>query len=245
MLNAIKSEWTKMTTIRSYYITLGVIILAALAPIWFIADTYEELPVLAGSYLYAFYGSIGAIAVVIISGLMVTGEYRYNEITNTFLTIPKRWKPMVAKTIVASMVSMALCLVIHYAGAAIFALRGIDMSFFFDGESTKIIALTVVGTIPLVMVTQALGWLTRSTAIANTIMIVMVLGIDNLLGLIPKVGEFIHPYLLMNNLKIVWSNGSVGSLMEEPNMSKAMMIVLVWLIVAVTAAVVTVYERDA
>ena len=152
---------------------------------------------------------------------------------------------MVAKTIVASLVSMALCLVIHYAGAAIFALRGIDMRFFFDGESTKIIALTVVGTIPLVMVTQALGWLTRSTAIANTIMIVMVLGIDNLLGLIPKVGEFIHPYLLMNNLKIVWSNGSVGSLMEEPNMSKAVMIVLIWLIVAVTAAVVTVYERDA
>lgn len=111
MLQAIRAEQIKLTTLRSTWwsialavgISLGVAILIAVNVSGSPDDTVDILAVL---FLAA--SLVALVAVMAMGVIVTTGEYRFGQIRMTLAATPHRWQVMVAKAVVTGAVSFAV-----------------------------------------------------------------------------------------------------------------------------------------
>jgi ABC-2 type transport system permease protein len=102
--HALRSEWTKIRTVRSTMWTLGIMVTLVLGVnmlmLWAIAasglDTFSD-PVLSPG-LYGL--MLGQLAVITLGVLVITSEYGTGMIRTTFTACPQRTRVLTAKAIV-------------------------------------------------------------------------------------------------------------------------------------------------
>ena len=176
---ALRSEWVKLRTLRSTWVTaaLAVLLTAGFGAALVIALHQMEDPkpwvnVVGGTQL-------GQIVVAVLGALAITGEYTSGQIRSSLAAVPRRGRLLLAKATVLSLFSfvigtlsvvLAWVASVPFAGEAAGSLTDATYLGFVWGTG-----LTYAGTAMLAM---GLGFLMRSTAGAVTLVLSLLFVVD-------------------------------------------------------------------
>ncbi|GIG38632.1 ABC transporter permease subunit [Cellulomonas phragmiteti] len=260
--HVLRSEWIKLWSLRSTFWTVGLTIAVLVLLAWAMAASYNfagnAYPGDDGSASLVYFvlapGQIfGALVLVVLAALTVTGEYGTGQVRSTFAAVPTRLPVLWAKGAVVALVtfltaSVGTGLSLLLAGLITPALQP-DWS---DPEMLRIVLGTPLYIATVALLGFAVGALLRSTAAAIATVIGFVLVIESVLNLISwKPLEYVRPFL----------PSSAGARVATPDelleMSDGMATMAVnlspwagyavlvgWVVVIVAAAAVRLRTRD-
>jgi len=206
LLDVIASEWIKVRTVRSTWWALGVAFVLTVAfgalLSWGVAATWDpsggmgDVDALSTSLAGMLFGEL---ALVVFGVLFITAEYSTGGIRATLVSVPKRSRVVVAKTIVVAIVALVVStvtvMVSFFIGQALLASNGLSVGV---GDTNVLRAL--VGS-ALYLTAAALfglgiGLVVRSSGGGITAAIAGLIVLPSLSGLLPgqwgqNVGKFI------------------------------------------------------
>ncbi|GAA1471587.1 multidrug ABC transporter permease [Corynebacterium felinum] len=211
MLNTIRSEWTKLSSTKALYWTTGVFV----ALCWLYAGivgynvepdpTALGIPILYPAQVLAAVSSLGLIVVAIQAIMVFTAEYRHNYASVTFLATPNRVQVTVAKWVLYSVFTAVLTFVTTIGALYVAKMLASDVAsstlrVFEDDNVRRYLWMLPLANVLAVTFSQGVAMLLRQTAGAVALMSVWIVALENLLGLIPKVGEYVVKYGPFSNL---------------------------------------------
>jgi ABC-2 type transport system permease protein len=177
----IRSEWTKLSTLRATRVQLVLAVLlspalSALAALivglthddWKPADVAEFEPI-----SFSLVGLlVGGIVFAVLGVRAVTAEYGSGMIRLSLTATPRRERLLAAKAVVVALVTLvagtAMTVAMFVAAQAILAGYGVKSAGLFDGDALRAVLATAV-TSPIVpLFALSLGFMLRSTAGAIT-----------------------------------------------------------------------------
>ncbi len=246
------SEWVKLRSLRSTAWTLlsAVVLMIGIGWLagWGSNDSWSDLSpqeqaafspldvTLAGFYL-------AQLAVSVLGVLLVTGEYATGMVRATFAAVPRRLPVLWAKTVLFAGVTFASMLVaatVSFAGGQ----RLLDehgIGFGDDGVLRGIVGVTGYLTAVAVLAV-ALGFVIRSTAGGVATMCGLLLVAPTLGLLLPRSWqENLLPYLPSNAGGAVFNAQPSADSLSAAGGAIALG---VWLLAAITAAALTLTQRD-
>jgi len=249
----LRSEWIKLRSVRSSRITLlaaaatmilgGAILgYATSASDW--ASLEEELR--APSATMAGY-VLSQLVIGVLGALFVASEYSSGMIRTTFAAVPNRIAVIAAKSTVLGAVTL---IVMTVAGLLAFLSAQIFLSA--DGHGTSLAdsdALNAVLGIGAYMafvavLGAALAWIFRSAAAAIGVLVGLLLVLPSIVQLLPgSVGDSVSPYAPTNAGEALWANSSPQVELLSP--LRGAIVLLAWLAVSLTTAVMVARRRDA
>lgn len=181
---ATRSELTKQFTTSMWWILAVVLVVyigptaAGLASVFAMQSTgalagSAGMPTLSADTLppivYSLATSIGYVFPLLIGTLLVTGEFRHQTLTPTFLAVPRRGVALLAKIlagIVMGVLYAALAIVVTVGtGAAMLAVFGVD-PLLAAPETWALICRMVLATVLWVLVGIGVGTLLRNQVAA-------------------------------------------------------------------------------
>jgi len=261
--HVLRSEWIKLWTLRStlWTIALTVVVLVLLA--WAMAASANAFPEqfegASGSativYTVLAPGQIfGALVLVVLAALSVTGEYGTGQIRSTLTAVPTRLPVLWTKGVVVAVVTFGTAAVgtalsLLLAGAIVPAMQP-DWS---DPEMLRIVLGTPLYIATVALLGFALGGLLRNTAATIATVIGFVLVVESVLNLISwKPLEWVRPFLPSS------AGARVATPEEFLDMSSQMSqqavdlspwagyaVLVGWVVVLLVAAAVRLRTRDA
>lgn len=179
--NLLRSEWIKLTTLRSTWWSLAVALLLSLAISCLIAASVQDFP-----------PGYAAIAVIlsptqftmlvagVLGAIVITGEYSTGMIRSTLTAEPRRGAVLVAKAVVIA-VLMAVATLVTYAIAiaATAPLLPVGIDWSVPADSVIPLAYGVLSMVSFTLLGLGVGFVVRSGAgaIAITVGILFVLPI--------------------------------------------------------------------
>ena len=202
----LRSEWIKLWTLRSTLWTTGLTIVVLVLLAWAMAASAGVAPdQFAGGegsasmvYMVLAPGQIfGALVLVVLAALTVTGEYGTGQVRSTFAAVPRRLPVLWAKGLVVAVVTFTTAAVgtalsLLLAGAIEPAMQP-DWS---DPEMLRIVLGTPLYIATVALLGFALGALMRNTAATIATVIGFVLVVESVLNLISwKPLEYVRPFL--------------------------------------------------
>ncbi|WP_190278752.1 ABC transporter permease subunit, partial [Cellulomonas sp. B6] len=200
----VRSEWIKLWSVRSTYWTIGITLAVLVLLAWAMAAAFSfagfngEPGSAAIVYNVLAPGQIfGALTLVVVAALVVTGEYGTGQIRSTLTAVPTRLPVLWAKALVVLVVTFATAAIgtvlqLLLAGALEPAMRP-DWS---DPEMLRIVLGTPLYIATVALLGFAVGALLRNTAATIAIVIGFVLVIESVLNLISwKPLEWVRPFL--------------------------------------------------
>ncbi|MFI6098424.1 hypothetical protein ACIA8G_22960 [Lentzea sp. NPDC051213] len=146
-------------------------------------------------------GSRLALVVVLVLGaLAVTTEYRFGTIRSTFLAVPNRTSALVAKTAVVALVAGVIGEIVAFGSWAMAKVikPSADLAINTGAEWRHVAGVGLMFAIGAI-IAVAVGILVRHTAGAVAILLVWSMLLENLVGIIPKVGVKIQAWLPFMN----------------------------------------------
>jgi ABC-2 type transport system permease protein len=219
-----KSEWTKLRSVRSTYWTvltavlLGIGLGAAISA--GNASAYNDLSAsdkalfdptsLSTAGLFFAQLSLGVLAI-----LMITAEYSTGTIRTTFAAVPQRGYPLLAKSLLVSLVSLVLGTAIAFSAFfichAIFAHYDLAVPLSDPGVMRAVIGAGLYISV-LVLFAIGLGTIIRHTAGAITALVAVVFIVPIVSNLLPDSWqEHFSRYLPAN------AGGSITQVIHTPN----------------------------
>ena len=202
--HVVRSEWIKLWSVRSTYWTIGITLAVLVLLAWAMAAAFSfagfngEPGSAAIVYNVLAPGQIfGALTLVVVAALVVTGEYGTGQIRSTLTAVPTRLPVLWAKALVVLVVTFATAAIgtalqLLLAGALESAMRP-DWS---DPEMLRIVLGTPLYIATVALLGFAVGALLRNTAATIAIVIGFVLVIESVLNLISwKPLEWVRPFL--------------------------------------------------
>ena len=187
---AVRSEWLKLRTLRSTWITYAVALLLALGVGALVSfghgqevHNHPDRQELFDPVIFTQAGVfLAQLAIGVMGVLSVTGEYATGMIRASMTAVPKRTPVLLAKVVVFALVTVAVSLIMTFGaffiGQAILAQWNMNGSLSSPGAVRGLLGgayyLTIIGLIGL-----GLGFLIRNTAgaIASVVGLVFVLPI--------------------------------------------------------------------
>lgn len=171
---AVRAEWIKLRTLTSTWVTSAITIVITVLFGAGLAMGYAGSPERAddAKTMISSGSVLGMIVVAVLGALVVTGEYASGQIRSSVMAVPRRGRLFVAKALVVSGFSFVLgvvCVALSYVLSYPF-MKGHAGSltdahylglFWGTGLSFAVVALMALG----------LGYLTRSTAGAITVVV--------------------------------------------------------------------------
>ena len=252
------SEWVKLTTLRSTYITLGLGVALSIAMTavvcmatgstfdsWSAARQAEFSPL-----LMTMAGNVVALITFSVFGVLVaSGEYSSGMIRLSVAATPKRGRVLVSKLLLVSSITTLLGLIttvgMFLVGQAVLGAYGVPVTDLGDPNAQRLVFGLGAATALFPVLGLALAVALRSTAGAIT----AVLG---LLWLPQVFGELLPEWAGEHVLRLFAQSGAdsmtVAHLAESPIYSDPAVgaaIVVVWLVAFVGAAYVLLARRDA
>jgi ABC-2 type transport system permease protein len=210
-LNVLRSEWTKLWTVRStrWSMLFSFVAMAGLGPLVAAVQmgrwsqlgpgdraTYDSINTAVGGYHLAQL-SIGVLGV-----LVITGEYSTGMIRSSLMAVPKRLPVLWGKIIVYAAVTFVLmllaALISFYAVQAIVTQHHVQHSLSYPGALRTVIGSALFLT-ALAVMCIGIGGILRNTAggIAMFVFLLFVLpGISDILP--SSLNNSISPYLPLN-----------------------------------------------
>lgn len=254
-LRVIRSEWTKLRSLRStvYSLLAAIVIVIGLGILISFARAsnieHESLQdrltfdptatSLSGTYL-------AQLALGVLGVMLVTGEYSTGMNRATFAAVPRRLPVLWAKVIVFAAITFALMLVSVFAaflgGQAAFASKHLDASLSDPGVLRAVVGaalyLTAVGVFGI-----ALGALLRNTAGAIALLFGLLLVLQILIQFLPQsVRDPLNKYL---------PAGAGSAVFQVVNDGKSLApwagfgVFCAYVVVALAAAAILLKRRDA
>ena len=174
IMRSVRAEWIKLRTLTSTWVTSAITIVITVLFGAGLAMGYAGSPERAddAKTMISSGSVLGMIVVAVLGALVVTGEYASGQIRSSVMAVPRRGRLFVAKALVVSGFSFVLgvvCVALSYALSYPF-MKGHAGSltdahylglFWGTGLSFAVVALMALG----------LGYLTRSTAGAITVVV--------------------------------------------------------------------------
>ncbi len=199
LVPVLRSEWVKLTTVRSTWWTLIAMFVlgAGLTTLicwgnaeWLASAEADESP---GSFI-TWGMLIAQIAAVVLGALVVTTEYGTGMIRSTFAAVPARGRVLAAKSLVLVAVLFVVGTVtalVGYVGGNFFLDRqGIGMSL--SGDVLRSMYGSGLYLAGIGLFTVAVGFLLRHTAGTISVVLALMLILGNMVNLVPgAVGEWL------------------------------------------------------
>lgn len=141
----------------------------------------------------------GLAVIMIMAALAVTTEYRFGIIRTSFLSTPNRSAVVLTKALLLAVVAAVLALVIALASVLLARLiTGADLPVSSADEWRETGGLAIVYALSAV-IAVAVGTLLRQSAGAIALLLLFPLLVENLVGLIPTVGDDITNWMPFAN----------------------------------------------
>ena len=205
----ITSEWLKLTTLRSSWITmvLGIGALAFLGGVigFFTNREWDRMRPARQAAFDAVGSSLGGVrvaelAIGVLGVLFVTGEYGTGMIRSSLTTVPKRLPVLWAKALVFGMVTLLLSeiasFVGFFVGQATLGTHSVALSS--DGALRAVIGTGLYLTI-VALLGVSLGFIIRSTAGGIAALVGILLVLPGVVSILPQTWQdTISPYLPSN-----------------------------------------------
>ncbi|WKD61998.1 ABC-2 family transporter protein [Corynebacterium ciconiae DSM 44920] len=260
MWNAIRAEFIKLTTTRSFYITSLLYFLFGiglagmvgfgtrqLAANPEIAEANADVALDAQGLLFAV--DVVTVIFMVQAVLMVTSEYSRNQSTSTFTAIPQRWRVVVAKwllyAVLAAIISLVTVLVALYLGKFIAGDAAASMDIWGDEHVQRALWAKPIAIMLSVTFAMGMAWLLRNTAGTLLVVLVWSFGLESILGVtIPKVGPYISGYGPFNHLAAFQSTMPVN---EGPDWGATTsgLYFAAWALAFFVAGAIVMNKRDA
>lgn len=187
MLDALRYEWTRLTTLRSTYWLVGIGVLCALAIPVIAGIAVSDQPLAVDDAAMGLNGGaafgIPFLAVFMaIIGIFATGhEYRHGTIQPTLTALPQRSRLIIAKLLVVSVVTVLVTVAsIALNGLTLLAFWGEVPSLFDDPLRSSLIGY-VLYTLIYTLVGLGLGLLFRGVPSALVVIFLMPLIIESII----------------------------------------------------------------
>ena len=205
----ITSEWFKLTSLRSSWITmvLGIGALAFLGGVigFFTNREWDRMRPARQATFDAVGSSLGGVrvaelAIGVLGVLFVTGEYGTGMIRSSLTTVPKRLPVLWAKALVFGMVTLLLSeiasFVGFFVGQATLGTHSVALSS--DGALRAVIGTGLYLTI-VALLGISLGFIIRSTAGGIAALVGILLVLPGVVSILPQSWQdTISPYLPSN-----------------------------------------------
>lgn len=210
---ALRSEWTKLRTLRSTYWTLlaAIVVTVGFAALtsWGITTAVSQSQVSAQAkdsfpvVFLSFAGvGLGLLALAALGALFISSEYGTGMIRSTLVAVPQRLRVLLAKLLVLAAVTFIVGEIAAFAsffvGQAFFATQDMAVSLGDDGVLRAVIGAGLYMMAAAVF-GLAVGALIRNTPASITAAIGGLLVLPGLTSLLPgDWGEQISKYFLTN-----------------------------------------------
>ena len=256
-MNTLTSEWVKLTTLRSTFVTLGAgvvlsIVMTAVVALavgstwdsWSIEQQTQFVPVLmtmSGNVILL-------IASAVFGALAVSSEYSNGMIRLTLTATPRRGQVLLAKLLLVSSITLVLGVIttvgMFLIGRAVLESYGIPIAGLGDTDVQRLVIGLGVATPLFPVFGVALGIILRSTAGAITaamglLWLPQVFG--ELLPSGPQKVLSLAPQFGADSLTV--AHFAESPLYSDP--TAGALIVVVWLVAFVGAAYLVLKRRDA
>jgi ABC-2 type transport system permease protein len=195
-VNLLAVERIKLFTTRSpwWCIVLAAVIMIGFAALFTALSGSEQFPLTVGTTQVGYGFALNVILVM--AAIAITSEYRFGTIKATFMAAPNRTVVLLAKVTVVALVSGVLGELIAFGayGAGWLIKPNADLAINAEAEWRYVAGVGLVFALSAV-IAVSVGALVRQTAGAVSILLVWILLVENLVGLIPKVGDDIQQWL--------------------------------------------------
>jgi ABC-2 type transport system permease protein len=192
-------ERIKLFSTRSPWWCMIVTFVLGVGPVALIfgltPDSPENNSGLNAGTAEAFYG-LAMMVMLVMAIIAITNEYRFGTIKSTFTAAPNRTAALLAKTAVVALVAGVVGEVTAFGAWAVANLvrPSVDISIDTAAEWRTVAGVGLIFALAAVLAT-AIGTLLRSTAAAVSILLVWALLLENLVLLIPRVGDDIRTWM--------------------------------------------------
>lgn len=195
-MSVLNAERIKLLSTRSPWWCAALAIAAVVGFTGLLAGT---IPAAAGPLSFAatgYFVQFGLVVVMVMAAVSVTTEYRFSTIRSTFQAVPNRSAVLLAKTAVAAVVAAAVGLVAAFGawGAAVLLAPRADLALDSADRWRALAGAAPVFAVAAVLAV-AVGILLRQTAGAVSLLLVWTLLVENLVALVPNVGDDIQRWL--------------------------------------------------
>lgn len=222
MLNTVRSEWIKLSSLKSLWITTALTLIVSIGMAWLMAKSgadsleinLESDPDMAVANAVSLeptsiLAGLGGLAVMIIlvqSVLSVTSEYNSQTSKITLLGTPQRFRVPLAKVLVygvyASVLVAVTALVCLLIGQWLVGKVDIPPEFaeaLAPSQNVGLIFRTVITMFFMVVMAIGVGYLLRSTALSITVLLLWSLVVETLIGSLPKIGDYLPRFMPFQN----------------------------------------------
>lgn len=135
MIDVLRSEWIKVRSIRAHWVLVIFAVAIPVVTAVLVGIFIPEPETGSATDIISLISGVAVVSVLLLASLWVinlTSEYSHNTIRVTYAAVPARWRVVLAKALVGSVVTiivMAITFVLSYfAGTSILSARGADMS---------------------------------------------------------------------------------------------------------------------
>lgn len=253
----LRSEWAKLWSLRSTWITLGLALLFVVA-FGLIASARYKANVDSGRPLdpdwahatavsISLFGiNFGQLALGVLGVLVMAGEYSTGMIRSTLAAVPHRLPVLWSKAAVYGLVAFVLgcvgAFVVFVFGSAILSGTPAALSLSHAGVVRSLFGaglyLALVGVIGV-----ALGGLLRSIAGGISVLVAILMLVPGLVSLLPDSWSgHINPYLPSVSGQAMFALHRVTQTLSPES---GLLVFLGWTVLALAAAAVRLVRRDA
>jgi len=209
MLNILKSEWIKLRTTRSFWWTTALFLLFSWG--WAgVTAAFTELldpeavdmgfQPIGAEFTVVFLVTLGLPVLMIQAIMLVTTEYRFGTQAITFMASPRRWSVAVAKLVLYAVIAAVLTF-IGVVGAYLLTdlLADSSISATFDPWNDEVgreqLWKYPLAAVLVVAFAQGIGMLIRQTAGSVALGLILYLGVDQIVSMMPVVGDKIGSFM--------------------------------------------------
>jgi len=255
---ALKSEWTKLRTVRSTWIivllsvglSIGVSALTSLVAGLTYDDWGGSTQASFDPVLSSLTGQLFRLILLIVLGAtVVTSEYGSRMIRTTFIVNPRRTQVLAAKALIVTALSLAISAItlpgMFLVSQAIFGHYGLATASITDSDTTRLLLVfTVLQGLVYTLIPFAIAWLLRSAASAISVSIGFIFLTSVLSPLVPVwVQQNVFRYfpdVATDSLSGLTQPSAATHLTQGP----AIAVIAVWLAGILLAAAVALNRRD-
>ncbi|MEX0762115.1 MAG: ABC transporter permease [Dehalococcoidia bacterium] len=253
------SEWTKLRSVRSTYIFIGLAIIlsvgmSALMSL-IVGSTWEEWPpdqrAQFNPVLFSLFGSVFfAILISVLGVTVVTNEYSSGMMRLTLTATPRRGRVLMAKVLVIAAVSLVAGAIATFGmlsvGLAIFNSYGMESAGLGDEDAVRAMIGVILVSPAYPIVGAAIAVLLRSTAGAITAILALIFAPGIFGGLLPAWWqENVLSFVLGPVTDSIAIQHLDDSSLMYLDFEVAVVALAVWLIAFVGGAYMVLKRRDA
>lgn len=199
MIDALRSEWIKLRTVRMNWVLAIIAVAFPLVVSVLTTSLQKQRDINSTDLLGLITGTsvVTALLLGVIGASSITGEFGFGTIRPTFAATPRRSRVFIAKgavvVLTAVVVEAIVVIVVYGISAAIASSRGRSVSLgdVPDGRAA-IIGLVIFSGI-VTLLGYGLGLLIRNTPAAVAVLILWPLVIENIVAAILGVAGVDHP----------------------------------------------------